>query len=227
MRLLSGRPAIIIAAVVAAVVAVLVASTLIGTRAGGGYRYHPAAAHQAAASPAAAPPPATAKKRVSPLNSAGKVAAPYKVVTAGDGYCWTSSFVNGRLYRCFEGNSILDPCWKQPGRAAVVCLPRPWSTHAVRVRLHRPLPPTNTTGPSLWGLRLGKVGVNCLVSMGASGTVGGQPVSFLCEHHWVLLGTAPDERQPVWSMATARWGGHHYRRHGTQPLTTSWVAVLP
>lgn len=223
MRLLSWRPTIIIATLVAAVI---VAVALIGARGGGG-GHHPASTSTATTSAAAASPPATVEKRVSPLNSAGLVAAPYTVVASGPGYCWTSSFVNGRLYRCFEGNSILDPCWNQPGRDAVVCLPRPWSTHAVRVRLDRPLPPTNTTGPSLWGLRLRGVGVDCLVSMGASGVVGGQPVSFLCGHRWVLLGTAPNQSRPLWTMATARWAGHHYRRHGTKPLATSWVAVLP
>jgi len=222
MRLLSWRPAIIIAAVVAILI---VSFALVGTLGTGGQQDQ-TTVDKATSGTAPADQPATVEQRVSPLNRAGQVVAPYTVAAVGRGYCWTSSFVNGRLFRCMEGNKILDPCWKQPGRNSVACLPQPWSTRVVRVRLDRRLPPTDGSGPTLWGLRLGGVGVNCLVSMGASGMVAGKPVGFLCEHRWVLLGAAPDKSHPMWTMHTARWTGQHYRQHGSRPVTTSWVAVL-
>jgi len=167
----------------------------------------------------------TSLKRISPLNDQGHLKARYTVVASDRGYCWTSSFMNGRLYRCFRGNTIMDPCWKETGRHSVVCLVKPWSTNVDRLRLTRRLPATGTSRAPLWGLRLGGgVRVSCLLSTGAVGTVGNHPISYLCRRGWVLLGS-PDRTRPVWTTLTAKGTGAHYDLRGRRPLTTAWRAV--
>lgn len=167
----------------------------------------------------------TTIKRVSPLNGQGHLKARYTVVSSERGYCWTSSFMNGRLYRCFRGNTIMDPCWKEAGRHSVACLVEPWSTNVDRLRLTRRLPATGTSGAPLWGLRLGgAVRVSCLLSTGAVGTVGNHPISYLCRRGWVLLGR-PDRSRPLWTTLTAKGTGAHYDLRGRRPLATAWRAV--
>ena len=169
---------------------------------------------------------ATQVRRVSPLDATGHLRSRYNVVASGRGYCWTTSFVHGRAYRCFKGTFIYDPCWKETGRRSVVCLPRPWSSDVTRVRLTRRLPPTTRAGGTVWGLRLGGgIGVNCLVSMGASGSVGNRGISYLCRRGWVLL-DVPDRRNAVWTIATAKRVGHHYELRGRKPLVTAWKPVV-
>ncbi len=224
MRLSSWRPAIITALVVAASVVLITVAT---NGSGPVNTPNSAGGVSGASGTYAAVVPGTVVHLVAPLDRAGRVRAGYTVASAGRGHCWTSSFVNGRLYRCFQTDNILDPCWKQAGRHAVVCLPKPWSHQLVRLRLTRQLPVTSTFGPSLWGLRLGDgVGANCLVSMGASGAVGQRPISYLCPHGWVLVGAKPDQSHKTWTMLTARWVDHRYRLRGSKPLPAAWKAVL-
>ena len=198
---------------VAAVIAVVTATTTKVTTASSGAR----------ASVVTQQP--TTVKRISPLNGQGHLKARYAVVSSSRGYCWTTSFMNGRLYRCFRGNTIMDPCWKETGRHSVVCLLEPWSTNVHRLRLTRRLPATDTSAARLWGLRLGGgVGVNCLMSTGATGVVGKHPISYLCRRGWVLLGS-PDRSRPLWTMLTAKQVGTHYDLRGRKPLPTAWRAV--
>jgi hypothetical protein len=169
---------------------------------------------------------ATTVKLVSPVNARGHLRARYTVRATGRGHCWTASFMNGRLYRCFKADYILDPCWKENGRNSVVCLGLPWSTSVTRLRLTRRLPAKDSHGPGIWGLRLGGgVGVNCLVSTGAGGTVGKHPISYFCRRGWVLLGNGPNRSRSRWTMLTATSVGNHYELRGRKPLTTAWKAV--
>lgn len=167
----------------------------------------------------------TSVKRVSPLNARGHLRARYTVTSTRRGYCWTTSAVNGHLYRCMMGNYVMDPCWKESGRHSVVCLTEPWSTKVTRIKLTKSLPAKDSYGPGIWGLRLGGVGVNCLVSMGASGTVGKHPISYFCKQGWVLLGNHPDRSRPLWTMLTAKQVGNHYELRGRKPLPVAWKAV--
>ncbi len=169
----------------------------------------------------------TTLKRVSPLNAQGHLRARYTVTSTRRGYCWTASFMNGRLYRCMSGNYIFDPCWKVTGRKAVICITVPWSTKVTRLRLTRRLPAKGTYGPGIWGLRLGGgVGVNCLVSTGASGSVGNHPISYFCSRGWVLLGNGPDRSRPLWTMLTAKRVAGVYELRGRKPLPIGWKAVV-
>jgi hypothetical protein len=176
----------------------------------------------------AAQSPTTSAKRVSPLTATGHLRARDTVTTSRRGYCWTTSLMNGHLYRCFTGNFILDPCWKESGRNAVICLVLPWSTKVTRLRLTRRLPAVDSYGARIWGLRLGGgIGVDCLVSQGAGGAVGKRPISYFCRRRWVLLGNGPNRGLPLWTMLTARRVGGHYTRRGRKPLRVAWKAVVP
>lgn len=181
----------------------------------------------AAAAVAATPSPVTKVRRVSPLDGRGVLRPPFSVGASSRGYCWTTSFENGALFRCFRGNLIEDPCWKEAGRRSVVCLAVPWTTTVTRLRLTRRLPPAGSALPRLWALRLGgDVGVNCLASQGASGAVGKLGISYFCKRGWVLLGNGPDRSQPLWTMPTARRVAGEYRLRGAKPIPVAWKAVL-
>ena len=104
----------------------------------------------------------TSVKRVRPLDAHGHLRARYAVASTRHGYCWTTSFTNGDLYRCFQGNLIRAPCWKEAGRDSVVCPSQPWALRVTRLRLTKHLPNTAGYGPRLWALRLGGVAVNCV-----------------------------------------------------------------
>ena len=168
----------------------------------------------------------TTVTRVSPVTANGGLRPGYVVQHSGRGHCWTTSFVHGRAYRCFQGNRIMDPCWKASTNS-VVCLLLPWSSKVTRLRLTKRLPSTGTYGGRLWGLRLGAgVGANCLVSTGAGGFIGDRHISYYCSGDWVLLG-APNRAQAVWTIATARRVGGHYELRGRKPLTTAWKPRVP
>lgn len=178
------------------------------------------------ASDATTAAPATSVRRVTLLTRAGHLRSRYTVTSRHRGRCWTTSSVNGRLYRCFRGNLIEDPCWKLSGHHAVVCLSAPWRTKVTRLRLTRHLPATDSYGPAVWGLRVGDgVGVRCLRSQGASGTVGGKGISYFCQRHWALL-EEPDRSTPLWTIDTARRVNGRYVPRGRHHLTVAWRAVV-
>lgn len=169
---------------------------------------------------------ATAVRRVTPLDNSGHLRSPYTVKATARGYCWTSSFMHGRAYRCFQGNNIMDPCWKEHGRKSVVCLLRPWASNVTRLRLTRKLPDTTNSAGALWGLRLGSgIRVNCLASTGAGGSIGNRHISYYCKHGWVLL-DKPNRQTAVWSIATAKRVGDHYKLRGRKSLLTAWVPIV-
>jgi hypothetical protein len=171
---------------------------------------------------------ATVVHRVSPLDASGHLKSSYNLGNVRHGHCFTSSFENGRLFRCLGGNFIHDPCWKESGRHSVVCLGAPWSHRVVRLNLTKPLPDTDSFGPRLWGLRLANgIGVKCQASQGATGTVGGKPISYFCGQGWALLGNHPDRSQPVWTMETAKRVNGTYHARGRKNLSDGWRAVKP
>lgn len=168
----------------------------------------------------------TTVHQVTPLDANGHLRSRYTVTTSARGYCWTSSFMHGRSYRCLKGNSIMDPCWKEAGRNSVVCLLRPWSTNVTRLRLTKRLPAKEDSAGVIWGLRLGGgVGVRCQVASGAGGWIGNRHISYYCGQGWVLVGN-PDRRQAVWAISTAKRVGDHYDLRGRKPLTDAWRPIV-
>jgi hypothetical protein len=169
---------------------------------------------------------ATVVRHVSPLDATGQLKPSYTVGNERNGHCFTTSFENGRLFRCIGGNFIHDPCWKEAGVHSVVCLGTPQSHRVVRLDLTRRLPDTDNFGPRLWGLRLANgIGVNCQASQGATGTVHGKPLSYFCRHGWALLGNHPNRSQPVWTMDTAKRVHGTYHERGRKNLSVAWRAV--
>ena len=175
-----------------------------------------------------APPrlPPTRVERIVPVDGQGGLAAGYRVTSRARGKCFSASLLAQGLFRCFRGNTILDPCWKQTGRHVVLCLPEPWSHRLARVDVVGKLPPPADFADRWWALAVGDgLGVRCVAATGAAGVVHGKPVTYVCEHRWVLLGDGPDRSTSAWTMAVARRVGTHYRVHGTVHLTTAWKAV--
>ena len=173
----------------------------------------------------AAPLAPTLVHRVAPVGGSGRLAAGYRVTTSGRGHCFGTSLVDDRLYRCFVGNQILDPCWRSGGQR-VLCLVEPWSRQVVRVRLTAPLPPRQAFGHRVWGLQVGDgIGARCTASMWATGTVAGRPVSYVCSQGWMLLGSRPDRSAGTWTMGTARRVAGHARVQGTHHLAQAWVTA--
>ncbi len=169
---------------------------------------------------------ATTVHRVSPLDAEGHLRSGYDVAATRKGHCWTTSMVNGHLYRCMQGNFIHDPCWKESGRHSVVCLTDPWAGDVVRLRLTKPLPETSADGPAVWGLeRADGVGGHCIISSGAGGTVDGRPISYYCHKGWALVGRI-DRSEPTWAIRTARQVGDHYEARGWRALGKAWEPVV-
>jgi len=169
---------------------------------------------------------ATVVHRVSPLNRSSVLKDRYRVTLVRRGSCWTSSFVHPELYRCFRGNFIQDPCWRERGRSqpTVVCLLRPWSHEVTRLRLTRRLPDTASGRGRVWGMTM-PGGVNCLFVQGASGFVHGHHISYFCRKRWVLL-DAPN-RGRVWHIRTARRVHGEYGLRGRRPLSHAWIPRAP
>jgi hypothetical protein len=169
--------------------------------------------------------PATQVHHVSPVDSTGQLKPGYRVTDSGKGYCWTTSFVNPGLYRCFRGNFIMDPCWSNAGQTAVFCLAAPWSHSVTRLRLTRRLPPTSPGRSFLWGMTL-RSGLQCAEPGGTHDRWHGHDVNYLCQRHWVLL-DSPDRSRPVWRILTARYLHGHYHGRGVRPLSDAWLTKAP
>ena len=179
-----------------------------------------------AATAAEVPRPATDVHWVSPVDRSGELKDGYTVEATRRGDCWTTSFVNDELYRCMQRNFIQDPCWLEAGRSprTVVCPGLPWSHAVLRLRLTDRLPQTSSGRRPAWGLRLAD-GRRCLFAQGATGTVHGHHISYICRGRWVLLGNP--RRGHVWHIRTAKRERGEYEPKGFRPLTDAWLAVRP
>jgi hypothetical protein len=169
--------------------------------------------------------PPTRTHHIAPVDSSGQLKPAYRIIRSARGYCWTTSFLNPGLYRCFLGNFILDPCWTKAGRGAVLCLERPWSHQVTRLRLTKRLPRTSAGHGGLWGLTLAS-GLNCQVPGGTHDIWRGHDVNYYCPRHEVLL-DQPDRSAPTWRIRTARYLHRHYHGRGLRDLSDAWRAAAP
>lgn len=137
---------------------------------------------------AEAPAPAnlvahTASHTFTPYGASGTLTVPVQAHRSGR--CWSSSIAvpAARAYRCFAGNTILDPCFAPPHSAkprSVACVADPWSP-AVVLRLTKPLP-ARTPGPARnrpWALLLA-TGAKCVASTGTVPSVAGVNLPYQC-----------------------------------------------
>lgn len=220
------RPWVLAVVATLAVGAIVVVPLVVGRTATSTTPASPTAGPDVVSSVAPPRVPTTRARRVAPVDARGHVLDGYRVTSSARGKCFSASLLADGLFRCFRGNTILDPCWKEASRHAVLCLPAPWSHRLARVDVVGKLPPPVDFGNRWWALRVGDdLAVRCMAATGAAGVVHGKPVTYVCEHGWVLLGNGPNRSAPAWSMTAARRVGDHYRVRGSVPLTNAWKAV--
>jgi hypothetical protein len=128
-----------------------------------------------------------------------RVFAPYDrggAPTAGvaahrSGSCFTSSITvtAAGAYRCFAGNSILDPCFVSPAARRVLdCYVAPWG-HPIQLRVHT-LPKASTTVKITrpWAIELVS-GTRCVVTNGTPTILRGIALSYECSDGFAGLRT--------------------------------------
>jgi hypothetical protein len=113
--------------------------------------------------------PATVVRTFAAYDAAGRLTVP--VAAHRGGHCWSASIavLSAGAYRCFAGNTILDPCFAPPDAAeqgTVACIADPWSS-AVVLRLTAPLPKDAgaRSAERPWAIVL-QTGIRCVASTG-------------------------------------------------------------
>jgi len=167
----------------------------------------------------------------SPVDTSGALRRGITVTATVTGTCAAGSEAVGDAgYRCFAGNGIYDPCWAlSTGTAqrAVVCVPDPWSTNAVKIIV----PALETEPPASrsprdsdypWAVQLTN-GVRCTVLQGTHDAFDGQTVNYGCDgpEHLVLVGI-PSHTTANWTFAAARDTGTGYTRNASVTAATVW-----
>jgi hypothetical protein len=170
---------------------------------------------------------ATHVVRVRPVDKTGPLRLGYTIVSRrGHAHCVLGSEATGTAYRCFAGNSILDPCWVQAGsaRSHVICLGVPWSHNVARVHVTKGYDNSAMTTPASepWGIRLAN-GTRCALIQGASGEFKGRRISYFCSHSKTVLTGNPNRSRPVWRIHTARSTKHgHFVRTGRKRIAKAF-----
>jgi hypothetical protein len=147
-----------------------------------------------------------------------------KVAGRGSGYCWTSSdqVSDPNAYRCLERNEIFDPCFASPfaKHVATVACGDPW-TGLFLLRLTKALPqttPSQLAFPQVgWLLELAN-GKRCRLADGATGSVDGVRVAYLCgsssvagqlhwsSQPWRVFFIAKGVKRPIQERVVVAWG---------------------
>ncbi len=122
------------------------------------------------------------------------------------GQCFGTSLTSGRsdAYRCISGNTLLDPCFSNPGAGAgsgqVACpYPSPYSVTIIDLTTSLPAAPPGQAGtPSPWLVILAN-GRRCWSTSGAAGyQVAGLANTFACGGGLNLFG--PPRRSTPWTI---------------------------
>lgn len=165
---------------------------------------------------------------VAPVNQSGQLLSTLRISLDVDGHCEPGSdSVPGPTYRCFEANSILDPCWADRSHAgSVLCMQEPWSETVVQLDTGHRLPASNYPVPKSlsypWGVELA-TGEECLAAQGAHDMFRGRVVDYSCGHrfHLVLLRGMHQSREP-WSYDSAIWTGENYVTGPSETVKIAW-----
>jgi len=172
--------------------------------------------------------PATRTVKVSPTTSAGALRPGYTVMhTRRGASCEAGSDVISGVYRCFAGNSVLDPCWADAaaGATQVVCLLEPWSHTLTRLYLAS-APESSPAGPLyVWGLQLA-TGQRCLAAQGTHDLLDGQAIDFYCGFTpgLALLGE-PDRAHATWRIRQAHARSRGYALGSFVTIATAWYGL--
>jgi hypothetical protein len=165
---------------------------------------------------------------VAPVERSGQPLPGLRVSLDVRGDCEPGSdSVPGPTYRCFEGNSILDPCWADSAHAgSVLCMEEPWSTTVVQLDTGHRLPTSKSPVPKSlrypWGVRLAN-GEDCIAEQGAHDMFRGRFVDYSCGHrrHLVLLRGMHQAHQP-WSFDSAIRTGGSYLAGPRETVAVAW-----
>ena len=161
----------------------------------------------------------TAVATYSPFAPAVRTAPGYSVAPLAGATCATASFVVAAsgAFRCSVRDRIHDPCYLDPTASTppapvVDCATSPWVPRIVRLHLAAPPVPALAAPPDLapWALQLAS-GRRCVRTTGATTTVRGRRLSYVCDGHRVLFGR-PQAATPTWRIRQARDTGGHAAR---------------
>lgn len=166
------------------------------------------AAPSASGAPARFESPPTHLVIYSPFSINGGLAPGVKVTARASGYCWTGSLSDPRsdAWRCFRGNLIYDPCFSGSFVTKWVACPlsAPFGAHVLRLNLTKPLPfalADKTSDPTAGDpttVRL-TTGVTCVFADGATGTLAGMRLNYVCAGGAWLVGD-PRRNTPTWTI---------------------------
>jgi hypothetical protein len=164
---------------------------------------------------------------VAPVSRSGQPRPSVRVLLDVRGSCEPGSdSVPGPTYRCFEANSILDPCWADRSHTgSVLCMEEPWSETVIQLDTGHPLAASNYPVPKSlgypWGVKLAN-GEECLAEQGAHDMFRGRVVDYSCGHtfHLVLL-RGMHSHQP-WSFDSAIWTGQSYVAGPRETVKLAW-----
>lgn len=165
---------------------------------------------------------------VAPVTRSGQPLPGERIFLDVRGHCEAGSdSVPGPTYRCFEANSILDPCWADSANVgSVLCMEEPWSKTVVQLDTGHRLPPSNYPVPKSlaypWGVKLAN-GEGCIADQGAHDVFRGRVVDYSCGHgfHLVLLRGMHQSQEP-WSFNSAIWTGQTYVAGPRETVKVAW-----
>lgn len=129
----------------------------------------------------------------------------------GSGYCWTGSLATPRrdAWRCFEGNTILDPCFSSVDIAGAVVCPNIGMINGVELNLTKPLPhhEANRARPSLrlqpWNIELTSSRY-CRFATGGTEVVARQRLNYGCNGRGgAALWGYPSRHSQPWTILFA------------------------
>lgn len=96
--------------------------------------------------PGSVTPRTVVRTKVTPIDAHGDLRAGLRVSREAHGSCEPgSASLPNNVYRCFSGNFVVDPCWRDwlAVVPTVICLEEPWAETVVRLRLSAPPKPAS------------------------------------------------------------------------------------
>jgi hypothetical protein len=171
--------------------------------------------------------------RVTPFTNDGHIRTGLRIAREAHGTCESGSdSLPNNVYRCFFGNVIVDPCWRdwRSSAPAVVCLEQPWADTVIRLRLAAP-PPRSSGHSDLraepWGITLGS-GERCLAFQGAHDTLTGREAAPVIDYYCgksLALVRGVNRSRATWTIRVARIThklSRPYALIGWVPIKTAW-----
>jgi len=183
--------------------------------------------------PASVAPRTVITANVTPFTTDGHLRSGLRIAREMRGTCGPGSdSLSNNVYRCFFGNTVVDPCWRDSRASdpAVVCLEEPWARSVVRLRLTAPPEPSSghsDLGIEPWGITL-RSGARCLAAQGAHDTLTGKyaapVIDYYCSNTLALV-RGINRSHATWTIRAARITHlltHPYALVGRVAIQTAW-----